>query len=253
MNKKTIERFYQRAKRVLTKETDLPDFLTYHLTVDLEQPAASVEMVKNCYSACDLALPSWLASHFSKGLKSNPRRFVKAANGYRLEGKRREKIALALSIVGGDLQTSAALERLELLVPDGPKRDFLQETIKCFSAGANRAAVVMCWNLTLHHLQDHVLAHASASFAQALAANTDTRVKIKSIAKHDDFTEMPEGKFLEFCRVAKIVTSSMYTKLKSRLDDRNSAAHPSGVITTPKFAEAYIEDMVENVIRKFSV
>jgi hypothetical protein len=64
---------------------------------------------------------------------------------------------------------------------------------------------------------------------------------------------MPEGKFLELCRVAKILTSSMYNKLKGRLDDRNGAAHPSGVITTPKFAEAYIEDMVENVIRKFPV
>lgn len=246
-----MERFYRRARKALTKETELPDFFVYHLTVELEQPAATVQVVKDCYAACDLAIPSWLASHFSNGLKSSPRRFIKSANGYRLEGKRREKIALALGVASGDVQTSATLERLEALVPDGPKRDFLQETIKCFYAGANRAAVVMCWNLTLHHLQDHVLTHAGASFAQALAANTDTRVKIKSVTKHDDFTEMPEGKFLEFCRVAKIVTSSMYNKLRGRLDDRNGAAHPSGVTTTPKFAEAYIEDMVENVIRKF--
>src|SRR2546428_220927 len=149
---KTTERFYRRAKRALTKEADLLDFFVYHLTIDLEQPAATVQMVKNCYSACDLAVPSWLASSFSNGLKSNPRRFIKTSNGYRLEGKRREQISLALGVAGGDLQTSAALERLESLVPDGPKRDFLHETIKCFSAGANRAAVVMCWNLTLHHL-----------------------------------------------------------------------------------------------------
>ena len=249
----TTERFYRRAAKAFSKDADLPDFFVYHLTVSLEQPAATVQMVKDCYSACDLATPSWLASHFSNGLKSNPRRFIKSANGYRLEGRRREQIALALSFAGGDLQTSAALDRLESLVPNGPKRDFLHETIKCFSAGANRAAVVMCWNLTLHHLQDHILAHATASFAQALTVNTDARVKIKSVAKHDDFTEIPEGKFLEFCRVGKIVTSSMYNKLKGRLDDRNGAAHPSGVATTPKFAEAYIEDMVENVIRKFPV
>jgi hypothetical protein len=250
---KTTERFYRRATRALSKDADLPDFFVYHLTANLEEPAATVQMVKDCYSACDLAIPSWLAPHFSNGLKSNPRLFIKSANGYRLEGKRREQIALALGVAGDELQTSAALERLESLVVDGPKRDFLHETIKCFSAGANRAAVVMCWNLTLHHLQDHILAHATASFAQALAVNTDARVKIKSVAKHDDFTEMPESKFLEFCRVGKIVTSSMYNKLKGRLDDRNGAAHPSGVTTTPKFAEAYIEDMVENVIRKFPV
>lgn len=250
---KATERFYQRAKKVVAKETELPEFFVYHVTAELGQPAATVQTIRDCYAACDLAIPSWLASHFSKGLKSRPKRYVKTANGYRLEGKRREKIEAALGLAGGDAQTSAALERLEALIPSGPKREFLHETIKCFNAGANRAAVVMCWNLALHHLQEHVLAHALAPFVLALAANTDIRVKIKSVSKQDDFTEMPEGKFLEFCRVAKIMTSSMYNKLKGRLDDRNSAAHPSGVTTTPKFAEAYIEDMVDNVIRKFPV
>ena len=185
----TTERFYRRSTKALSKDADLPDFFVYHLTVNLERPAATVQMVKDCYSSCDLAIPSWLAPHFSNGLKSNPRLFIKCANGYRLEGGRRDQIAVALGLVGGDMQTSAALERLESLLPNGPKRDFLHETIKCFSAGANRAAVVMCWNLTLHHLQDHILAHAMAPFAQALATNTDTRVKIKFVAKHDDFTE----------------------------------------------------------------
>jgi hypothetical protein len=248
-----IERFYQRARKAFTKETELPDFFVYHLTVELEEPVVTVQMIKDCYSACDLAIPSWLASHFSNGLKSNPKRFVKSAAGYRLEGKRREKIALALGVNGGDVQTSASLARLEALVPVGPKRDFLHETIKCYSAGANRAAVVMCWNLALHHLQEHVLAHGRTAFEQALATNTDTRVKIKIVSKHDDFTEMPEGKFLEFCRTAKILTTSMYNKLKGRLDDRNGAAHPSGVTTTPKFAEAFIEDLVENVMRKYAI
>src|SRR5579862_9469000 len=135
---KSAEQFYRRSKRGLTKESDLPDFFVHYLTVDREQPAATVQMVKDCYSACDLAVPSWLASHFSKGLKSSPRRFIKSANGYRLEGKRREKIALTFGAAGDDLQTSVALERLESLIPDGPKRDFLRETVKWFSAGANR-------------------------------------------------------------------------------------------------------------------
>jgi len=246
-----LERFYRRARRTLTKEIDLPDYFVYYLTVELAEPIATVQSVRDCYSACDLAVPSWLASHFSKGLRSVPKRFVKGTDGYRLESKRREKIANSLGAVTSDPQTSASLESLAQLVPGGPKRDFLHETIKCFSAGANRAAIVMCWNLTLHHLQGHILNHCRLDFDQALVVNTDTRVKIKSVSKHDDFTEMPESKFLEFCRVARIITSSMYNKLKGRLDDRNGAAHPSGLSVTPKFAEAYIEDLVENVVRKF--
>jgi hypothetical protein len=44
----------------------------------------------------------------------------------------------------------------------------------------------------------------------------------------------------------------MFNKLKGRLDERNGAAHPSGIKTTPRAAEAYIEDLVENVLKKFA-
>jgi hypothetical protein len=219
----------------------------------MEQPAATVQSIRDCYEACDLASPSWLASHLSKGLKSKPRRFIKVKGGYRLEAKRRDEIAKVLGHGRAAVQTSPALNRLEVQVSTGPKRDFLHETINCFEVGANRAAVVMCWNLAIHHLQDHLIGNATrlASFNTALANNKDPRVKIKAITKPDDFTEMSESKFLLFCREARLITSSMFKKLEGRLDERNSAAHPSGVKTTPKAAEAYIEDLVENVITKF--
>ena len=64
---------------------------------------------------------------------------------------------------------------------------------------------------------------------------------------------MSESKFLLFCRESKIITSSIYNKLETRLNERNAAAHPSGVKTTPKAAEVYIEDLIENVVNKFEV
>lgn len=248
-------RFYARAKDKLRADKDLPDLFVYYLTVEVGEEVASAKAVEFCYAKCDLAAPSWLASHFSNGLKSKPKRFVKRDGGYRLEHRRRQEIEQLLGDGQPDVQTSAALSRLETQISDGPKRDFLHETISCFNAGANRAAVVMCWNLAAHHLQDHILAEAGrhAAFDAALAKNTDTRVKIKKITKQDDFTEMSESKFLLFCREAKLINSSMYNKLEARLDERNAAAHPSGVKTTPKAAEAYIEDLVENVLKKFLV
>jgi hypothetical protein len=248
-------RFYDRVKSDLTKEGDVPDFFIYYLTVEMERPAATAQSIRDCYAACDLAPPSWLAPLLSNGLKSKPRRFIKTKDGYRLEGNRREAIAKLLGDGRPNAQTSASLSRLESNLAVGPKRDFLHETINCFQVGANRAAVVMCWNLALYHMQDHVIADPArlGSFNAALANNKDSRVKIKSVTKPDDFTEMPENKFLLFCRESKIITSSMFKKLEGRLDERNSAAHPSGVKTTPKAAEAYIEDLVENVIMKFAV
>ena len=248
-------RFYNRAKSHLTKDSDLPGFFVFHLTIEMDHRAATVQNIQHCYSSCDMKPPSWLGSYMSNGLKSSPRRFIKVDGGYRLENKRRDAIAKLLGTDKSSVQTSAALNRLEANVAAGPKREFLRETISCFEVGANRAAVVMCWNLGLHHLQEFVMADATRllSFNDALAKNTDTRVKIKAITKQDDFTEMPENKFLLFCREAKIITSSMFKKLEGRLDERNLAAHPSGVKVTPKTAEAYIEDVIENVVMKFTI
>jgi hypothetical protein len=238
---------------VLGKENDLPDFFAYHLTEEMAEPSAKVKAVRDCYQSCDMAPPTWLASHFSNGLK-RPRRHIKVNGGYRLENRRREEIAALLGAGQPDVQTSSALNQLESQIPAGPKRDFLHETINCFDVRAYRAALVMCWNLALHHLQDHILADPGrlASFNAVLTKNTDTRVKIKIVSKRDDFTEMSERKFLTFCREAKIITSSIFNKFEVRLHERNSAAHPSGVKTTPKTAEAYIEDLVENVLKKFT-
>ena len=246
-----VRRFYDRGKLVVVKESDLPDFFAYHLTVEMAEPSVTVKAVRECYDSCDIAPPSWLASHFSNGLKK-PRRYIKLNGGYRLENRRREEIATLLSDNQATVQTSTALDRLEAQIQAGPKRDFLHETIKCFGVGAYRAAVVMCWNLAVHHLQDHILTDPArhAAFNAVLAKNTDMRVKIKSVSKQDDFTEMSESKFLLFCREAKVITSSMLKKLEGRLNERNSAAHPSGLKATPKTSEAYIEDLMENVLKK---
>ena len=252
-NTKLIHRFYERAEPHVAAASDLPDFFVYFLTVEQGEAVASTRAVRECYDACDLAPPSWLASHMSKGVNNKPKRFIKRDGGYRLESKRKKAIAALLGDGQPDVQTSAALDKLESQIPAGPKRDFLRETIKCFSAGANRAAIVMCWNLAAHHLQEHILADATrhAAFDSVLAKNTDKRVKITAIAKQDDFTEMSEAKFLEFCREAKVITSTIFNKLKVRLNERNGAAHPSGVTIKPKAAEVYIEDLVDNVLLKY--
>lgn len=247
-------RFYNRIRTHLVKEKDLPDFFVYYLTVEQEASAATTQDIRDCYRACDIAAPTWLGPHLSNGLKAIPKLFVRSGSGYRLEHKRREQIAKLIGEDQPSVQTSGALDRLETRVTAGPKRDFLHETIKCFSVGANRGAVVMCWNLALHHLQDYVMSDAArvAAFNAVLALNKDQRVKIKVVTKQNDFTEMSESKFLLFCRELKLITGSLFKKLETRLDERNGAAHPSGLTVTPKIAEAYIEDLIENVVMKFA-
>ena len=100
------QKFYANAKSKMSKDSDLPNFFVYHLTIELGQRAATVSAVKRCYEECDHHPPSWLASHFSNGLRSKPRRFIKSDGGYRLEGKLRDKIA---ALFAGKSATEGAL------------------------------------------------------------------------------------------------------------------------------------------------
>jgi hypothetical protein len=244
------QRFLVSIKGLKANQANLVDLFVYHLTIEMDYPAATVKLISECYRDCDLKVPARLAVHLSEGLRK-PVRYIRKNGGYRLESGRREAIERLLGNERTIVQTSVTLRKLESRIPVGAEREFLKETIDCFMAGANRAAVVMCWNLALHHLQEYVLAHHVIAFNGVLAKSTDSRVKIRSVSKHDDFTEMPESIFLLFCRQAKIITSTIFKKLGSRLDDRNAAAHPSGVKITPKLAESYIDDLIENIVLKY--
>jgi hypothetical protein len=103
-----VQRFYASAKSKIEKDSDLPNFFVYHLTIELGSSTATVSDVRKCYEDCDLHPPSWLASHFSVGLRSKPRRFIKKDRGYRLEGKLRERISALIG--SAKVQTELALD-----------------------------------------------------------------------------------------------------------------------------------------------
>jgi len=149
------------------------------------------------------------------------------------------------------MQTSAELRSLEATFPDGAKRTFLSETVDCFEAGANRAAVVMCWILAIDHMYEFVLSHHLTAFNSALAANPDKR--IKKAGNKEDLGELKEAKFIELCRAANIISNDVRKILDEALGVRNTAAHPSNVEITRNKAVSVIEDLVVNVIRKFCV
>lgn len=234
----TAVRFYKSIRQHHPAPAELIDFFIFHLTTDLQQPFATAKQISTCFEECDLHVPSWLPSHRSKGLMFRPKRYVRSGEGYRLENNYAEKVRKGNGAEEAAVQVTTTLRQLETKMPVGPKRDFLHEANDCFGVSAMRAAVIMCWNLTLHHLQDYVLAHHLPAFNAVLATNQDRTVKTKVIIKRDDFTDVPEGKFLEFCRSSRIITSGIYNKLKGRLDERNTAAHPSGVVVTPTMAQA---------------
>lgn len=231
---------------------ELVSYFVYFLTVELGEGVATTKSVDECFQACDLPRPKNVSAALSKGL-GGAQKFVKVDGGYRLHRNHRDELAKRLKHIRNDSQTSRELRKLELQFPAGTEKAFLTEAIDCFEAGANRATIVMSWILTLDHLYDFVLQHHISEFNAELAKVTDKRVKVQQIRSRDDFTEIPENKFIELLRAAGIISNDVRKILDEKLGTRNSSAHPSSIAIKPSKVVEFVDDLIENIVLKYRV
>lgn len=247
-----VNRFYNSIDDASNlSQAALVELFVYFLTVELGQEAAAPKQVAECFSACDLVVPSNVSARLSDGLKGKPTKYIKAKAGYKLQRHMREAISKKLGAETVTAQTSATLRGLEYKVPVSADKEFLKEAIDCFEVGANRAAIVMTWILAMDHLFAYILAHKLTDFNAALSK--DKGVKISAVFQRDDFLEIKETKLIELCRAAGIITNDVRKILDQKLGTRNSCAHPSGVTVNKSKVIDFIEDLVDNVILKFVV
>jgi hypothetical protein len=232
-------------------DKELVGLFVYFLTVEAGEESASTRSVDACFVACDLKPPARTAAYLSEGVGDG--KFVKAERGYKLQRHYREELSRMLGAEKVIVQTSMELRKLEARFSAGSTKDFLSETIDCFEAGANRATIVMCWILALDHLIAHVLKHHLTAFNAVLAANTDKRVKVSSVSKPDDFSDIPEGKLIEFLRSAGVISPDVRKILDVKLGIRNSSAHPSAISIKRSKVVEFVDDLVENVMLKYAV
>jgi hypothetical protein len=194
--------------------------------------------------------PLLLVSPFEES-KNKPAKFIKTKGGYHLERNREVELQKTLHAGPARQETSHLLRGLLPNLLDPHERSFLQEAIDCYEIGARRGAIVLVWILTVHHLYQYILKNELTAFNVALAADNDKRIKVSIVNKIDDFSEIPEGKFIELARAAKIISNDVRKILDTKLGIRNSSAHPSAITISEVKATDFIIDLVENVILKF--
>jgi len=132
------------------------------------------------------------------------------------------------------------------------QRKFIAEAVSCLGVDARRATIIMVWIATIDNLYEYILAHRISDFNSALKKRSDKYSSITIMSK-DDFLEIKESAFIEICRSAKIISNDVRKILDEKLGIRNTCAHPSGVEIHPSKVVNFIEDLVENVILKYSI
>lgn len=238
------------------KSSDQIDYFIYFLTVEKNEPDTQLTLVRECFQSLNLTpysnISQYLISNI-KGKEKNTPKFLRTKNGYQLH--RNLRIALESNIIKNPVKAKLKKELREILayVTNPIENEFLNEAINCFEISAYRASIVMVWNLTVDHLYEYILKHELASFNLALSKNTDKRVKISIVSNKDDFSEIPENKFIEFCRSANIISNDVRKILEAKLGIRNSYAHPSNIVISESKANEFIEDIIKNVILKYKL
>lgn len=161
------------------------------------------------------------------------------------------ELQIQKTLEGREPEQRSVSERLRGLLDkltDPNQRIFLEETLKCLAADANRAAIVMGWNLAFDHLRRWIFRRELNAFNNELTARLEKRSKFfDPVVDYQDFPNS-EWIVLDICEKAGIIGGHERDVLQEGLKKRNRYAHPSPAVATPAIAAGHIEDLLEHVV-----
>jgi hypothetical protein len=118
---------------------------------------------------------------------------------------------------------------------------YWDELALCYGVRAYRASVIMMWNLIYNRLCDFILADSGrlSAFNQKCS---------KTITNRDDFTDLKEFDVITWAKTSGAIVPNVQVILNEKLKRRNMFAHASGMKPIPHEVDAYIVDLVTNVL-----
>ena len=169
------------------KHPDKIKLFAWFIHTKLSKDRFASSDIARCYESISVQKPSSIHP-FLTGLEARkPKQVLRDGRGFYLERSVRE----ALDVKYGQRPVAIHIEKtlleLPVQVPDLAEREFLDEALRCYKAGAFRAAIVMCWNLAYDHLLTYILKHKLSEFncqwpASFQKRNSQARVKLSSTA-----------------------------------------------------------------------
>ncbi|MGB7556645.1 MAG: hypothetical protein WBM04_19925 [Candidatus Korobacteraceae bacterium] len=202
-----------------------------------------------CYNTLSLKSPNtsqYLIQMEGRG------ELLKDKNGYHCEGKFLAKYDGLYGTHDVTLKIRQMVKDLINKIPNVAEKDFMKEAEICLRHDAGRATIIMVWNVAFYHLCQYILKYKLAEFNTGYQTHYNKKwqdAKVKTIKTYDDFAvDLKESVIVDICRREQIITEGVAKILVEKLNKRNSAAHPSTIHVGQVQAEAYIDELVTNVI-----
>ena len=218
------------------------------LHVHRSRPSFTGADITKCYTQLHFAGPSSFGAYIKQLV--DKKELLKAGSRYKLENKIREKLDAAYGKPEITIKVTNLLTSLADTIPDLAERDYYKEALICYKYGSLRAAVVMTWNIAFSHLCDYVLAKRLPDFnARWSLTYPGMHKKPRTIAVFDDFSDqLKESEVLKICCDASIISKNIYNIMHGSLAKRNAAANPNAIIIDSVQADAFISDLIRNVV-----
>jgi hypothetical protein len=189
-------------------------------------------------------------SQYLKNMEGNE--LLKDSKGYRCEGKFRAEYDARYAEHQITLSVRHLVKDLINVLPELGEKDIFQEVLTCLKYDAGRAAIIMVWNIAFYHLCQFILKYHLKEFNDRLPIRYPGKWKAANmplVKKYDDFgDEMSEREVVEVASSAGIINGSMHKVYLAKLDERNSAAHPSTNHVTQIQAEGFIDNLLHNTV-----
>jgi hypothetical protein len=201
-----------------------------------------------CYDALNLKKPN-----MSQTLtRMENKELLRDGRGYYMEGTVRNKYEKDFGEHEITISVRKMVTDLEMLIPELGEKDIFQEALKCLKHNAGRAAIIMVWNIAFYHLCQFILTHKPKEFNDRIPVRFAGKWKAANmplIKKYDDFGDhMSEREVIEVASSADIINGAMHKVYLAKLDERNSAAHPSTNHVTQVQAEGFIDNLIRNTV-----
>lgn len=219
-----------------------------------KKPRFSTGDVNWCYD--QLSYKPGNTSQYLKNMESAGE-LLKDASGYRCEGSFMAKYDGLYAEHDVTINVRQLVMDLEKVIPEIGEQDIFREALICLRNDAGRAAEIMAWNIAMYHLYQFILKHHLNEFNDRLPIRFPKKWKAADmplIKKYEDFgDEMSEREVIDAASSAGIINNGIYTVYKNRLDQRNSAAHPSTLRVTQVQAEGFIDDLIRNAVLQLKI
>lgn len=227
-------------------------FFIYFLTVKEGEGVALRSSIRQIFELADLKKPSNLDRDIKVMVGSS--RILPLAEGFRLHRKELARVEEELKVRQRVTALKKNLLDLADKIQNDTERNFIEEAIRCFGTRppAKRATVILTWIICIDHLQNFILKNKRMLTALNMALSRGNQ-KLRKVSRKEDFSEMDESVFLTRIREAKITDTNIHKQLEEYLRFRDSCAHPNTLQISDARVEAFVEDIIKNILFRFKM